>query len=328
MSVRAIFALVLSLAACGTTSDPPDSEPATPPVEQRYGQAVSRLMSLHVSDRGYVFTRRAGDGAPKHLGEGGLWSCVAMAHLPCDRAAELVRHWVRNTTERAGRYRRWEPLPDEYEQRPWNFDGETGCQYGLAVYASRCEMADTDLYELGEAWRLHREATKDDLGSGEAMPEAFGFTQRALDHELGLTEHRAPEWRLRAMEVAAASWAWALHPQQAACYRAHLAYRHLRAAERMGYGVLWAGFCAATNGLGLPNVDWRCERPGLREFLDGYVENAWENRMQRCAPPWESEDGNGDDTPGLDLIEALDEAHGLGGPGELRNNAIIGTAQH
>ena len=114
-----------------------------------------------------------------------------------------------------------------------------------------------------------------------------------------------------AVEEAAIQWAAATLATHAACYRVHLAYRALRTLETLGESVSEQGkerFCAATADAGLANVDWWCRRGDFAPFLAGFVPNAWQYRFQRCTA-WEAADGNGDQTPPVDLAEAYFETY-------------------
>ena len=297
--------LAFCLFACSSQAKP-DREPAQAPLEQLYADAVTRLFE-HFYDHGYIVSRSA-DGAAQHVGEGLLWSGVALGNLPCDRAKQVMADLSTVMTTRNGEIRRYEPLPQEYAGRELNFDGETGLVYGFARFLQRCP---NDTGGLSDAWRLHWEAIRRNdgqlyPGTGERMPGLFAFTTNALSVRLGLIP--AVDVREQdTMEQAAASWATAVKLQRAACYRVNLAFMHIQAAEALGYPLSDLGrsmWCSATKGMGIATVDFYCGQSEILTWINAFEFNRFEYAHQRCSA-WEMADGNGLETPGLDLITAM-----------------------
>lgn len=304
--------LCLSLAACGHAGDKPEASEPSASIMATYDQAVARFMSDHVDERGNVFTLDA-DGAHDHLGESILWASVALAYLPCARAEPIAHALVKRIDDGGGFIARSDPLPKEYAGREFNFDGKTGLVFGVAAYVKRCPSRSA---ELAGAFAMHQHAVDSAHGelypkSAKTVPEPFRWSERALMFHV---KHSAePDIAgLRSLETVSAVWAAGINTTHAACYRVHLAYRHLRAAEFLGYEISRSGrdaFCRSTRGMGLANIEHWCGRGDLADWIAGYQHDRYEYEFQRCR--WESPDGNGDQTPGLDLIEAIAERYNL-----------------
>jgi hypothetical protein len=116
------------------------------------------------------------------------------------------------------------------------------------------------------------------------------------------------------LEAQIAAWLEAVKIARAPCFRANLAWRHVRSLEALGYHISWHGtlaICTATDGLQIPTWEQWCGRsPGLSEFLAGFKPNEWEFRFQRCGA-WETADGAGRRHLELDRLEALDALYRL-----------------
>jgi len=322
MKLAASFLWLIVLFGCSRARKEPAPESPTARAEAVFAESSRRLLENHVQN-GYVVSRKA-DGSPDHEGEGILWAGVAAAALDCDDAKVIVDQLAGFITERNGEIRRIEPLPAEYAGRELNFDGETGLIFGLASYAVHCPAARA---LVAAAWQTHQQSIAEHggelyPGTGEKMAPGFGFTSAALTAYLtggsspggqGELEAAASAW------VSAVSTSWSAYKAglvsaPAACYPANLAFLHLRTAEALGYRIsdgARQSFCGAAAAMAIPLIDDWCGGGDLAGWIDGYVPNEWEYRFQRCAPPWEEPDGEGDETPQVDLLIAIRQKYDL-----------------
>ncbi len=67
---------------------------------------------------------------------------------------------------------------------------------------------------------------------------------------------------------------------------------------------------APRRGVDIPLIDHKCGRGDLKGWIDAFKFNEWEYRHQRSGK-WEQPDGDGDETPGLDLITAIRAAYDI-----------------
>lgn len=308
MRVAVVATLVASsLFACQKTKRP-DLEPAPSGVRFRYDEATLRLSTGYL-ENGWVVTRRA-DGSAEHVGEGLLWTGLWLYAAPCEVGAGSAAMLRQTITRNGGALVRYEPLGEYAGGREITLDGAIGLYRGISATLRRCPGE-------GEAWAEPLALHIDYLIShndqfNEASPaylsEEFGYVLQAVASHLSLA--RPPlDSELRSLEVLVAGWAAAVNATHAAAYRVHLGLVALQTVEAMGFEVDWTAFCAATRGVGIPTVDYQCGRGDLRAWIDEFQYNKYEYRHQRA--DWESEDGNGLATPGLDLLVAMRDAYQL-----------------
>ncbi|HYF59230.1 MAG TPA: hypothetical protein VEA81_09755 [Burkholderiaceae bacterium] len=309
-------AVLLALFAAGGCAHAPRTAPPGAPADgavERYRAGVARLVAGHLDD-GQVVSRNA-DGAAAHRGEALIWTWTLIGTLGCEDGAPLLARALERLRSNSGALYRYEPLPDEYVGgNEVSLDGEIGYWYGVARRLARCP-ADREL--LAEAWQL-RQAAVDGAG-GRLHPNvaqsAYAELSAVRDqvaYALGLRGEPAAD-RLEVLGGQLAAWAGAVAAAKAPCYRWNLAWLLVRTLEAAGRSLPGGGrnaFCAVTAGGDVPTVDHWCGRPGLAEFLAGYVANSWEYRFQRCGA-WEAPDGAGLATPGLDELVALRELYVL-----------------
>lgn len=252
-------------------------------------------------------------GIARHTGDALIWTWTAIANLGCEDGRPMLDAALSRLRDGGGYLTRYDPLTEADAPDAVTFDGEDAAWWGFAARARRCPE---DKAELAAAWADHQQAVAAIGGrlhpSVEAkVPPTLGAVRDAVGAALGVGEGPSGA-AVEAFGQAMAVWAGGVVASRAACYRVNLAWTAIRALEDAG-GALTAGgrdnFCGATAGAGIATVEHWCGRDGLAEALDGWQPNAWEYRWQRC-PGWESPDGGGLETPGLDLIVAMRALHG------------------
>ncbi len=225
-------------------------------------------------------------GGAQRVGDSLIWTATAIGVLPCEDAARLVDRLVLRLEQNGGLLVRYEPLPAEYaDGNEISFDGETGVEFGLARFLTRCGDA-ADRGRLAAAWRLRLDAVAAAGGHlhpnvDATVPGAFKLTGDALAHELGLGGAPARDRHL-AFEAEAAAFIGATVLARASCFRLNLAYEHLSALEAMGFSSSGPGrqaLCAATDGVGVLTWDHWCGRPGLEAYAAEFHDDT---RLQRC----------------------------------------------
>ncbi len=307
-----VLALLGLLSACHAPKAP-EKDPVPVSVEQSYVEAVNRLERGFLQG-GWVVSRHP-DGAPAHMGEGLIWSGLALAALPCDRGQEIEAALLGMLAARGGALVRIDPLGEYADGREVTLDGALGLYRGIAERVTRCGDGDRWANAVG----LHRRFVS--LSGGRLHPNTaqnllpqFDFLLDLLAFRLGQGESPNPE-RARFLEHQVALWAAGVKATQGACYRINLGLITLQTLEALGEPVSRAGrdeFCLATKGTGIPTVDEWCGRGGLKDWIASYRMNQWEYRFQRCGG-WETPDGAGLATPGLDYLVAIRQAYNLEG---------------
>ncbi len=191
-----------------------------------------------------------------------------------------------------------------------SMDGALGLYYGIARRVARC----------GDSWSAPLQASPDfwknplNSPSGANLPAEFTYVRDLLGFKMGALPEPKPV-RKGLLEAQIAAWAAGVSGSQAACYRVHLGLLGLQTIEALGGSVSDNGrnaFCSVTKGMGLRTVDLWCGRTDLRDWITNFEYDKWEFSHQRCNA-WETPDGNGLITPGLDLIVAIRAAYQLPG---------------
>ena len=303
-----LFWLIVS---CGRAADEPADQSAEDSQRARFAAAAARLLAM--TEDGQVVSRTP-EGYPAHQGDSLLWTWTAIAALGCDEGRPLLAAALSRLRAAGGYHVRFEPLPAEYQGgNEISIDPEIGFWFGVASRWRRCPE---DRDALAEGWQLRQSAIAH--ADGRIHPNVATTILPGIDAvrdqitwAMGLGP--APSGgRLGLLGAELSGWATAVVTVRAACYRLNLAWTSIRALEEAGGAIAgrWRdAFCRATAPAGIATVDHWCGRGGLEEFVGSFEFNRWESALQRCSG-WETPDGQGLETPGLDLIVAMRELYG------------------
>lgn len=307
--IGVLLATLLGAGGCHKDKRPAPEAP-NPSVRDAYDGTVLRL-SAGFTENGWVVSRDEA-GRPVHIGDSLLWTGLWLAAAPCDVGEESNQALRRMVSGRGGGLVRYESVggTDPGTIPPASLDGALGLYRGLAERVVRC----AGTWEWEDFLRLHFDylVAHDDKfdEKGDAyLTEEFGYVLQALGSKMGIAAAPADN-DIRKLETLVTGWAAVVNATHAAAYRVHLGLVALQTVERLGFRVEWGGFCAATRGVDIPTVDHQCGRGDLKAWIDGFQFNRWEYRHQRSGS-WETPDGNGFHTPGLDLIVAIRDAYEL-----------------
>lgn len=316
MKVLATFLLVI--AGCSKPVEPEPS-PSTQTVAEAFADAQDRLASEHL-ENGWVCSRGAIPGYCEHAGDSLLWSGLWLGAASCDAGFEselALQGMIRRHDGALVRFDDSRPEFEEYRGgREVSFDGAIGLYAGIAARIKRCPETEPGWLEAMTTHAKFREENGGKLHSGvdSAFPSGFDVLPDLLLARLaGSGDPRDLERRASGLVAQSVAWAIATNATHAAAYRVHLAHVALQALESLDVQVSSVGrssFCAATRGVDIPTVDHWCARGDLAGWVEGFEFNEWEYRHQRSGA-WESPDGNGFKTPGLDLIVGIRQAFQL-----------------
>lgn len=296
---------VLLLTACASHKRPPDEPSKMPPPEDlshlrsKAREVMIRLKAYNI-DSGYVISRTK-DGQIEHKGDAVLWTGLAMAALSCDDAERLFTQVTGDILRRGGLIGRWAASPNN--ERPSSRDQVRGAMIGLTDQAMRCGRD----YIAGEAWRLHMQYVSDNNGGlfpganpGYQVTEFFVWPWSMVGEFFDIAPHEGSKF---VFEAGLSTTAQAIVLQKSAAYPIHLATLDIILADRVGQPVSQLGydaFCAASRGADLGLTEWLCRRKTAKEILEAWTPNAYEYQWQRAQ--WESPDGDGNTTPGVDFL--------------------------
>lgn len=308
----AAAATLAVLAACRKPD--PKPEPVDPPeyLREHYAEAIDRLTSKHLED-GWVVSRLP-DGSPEHVGDALIWTGLLLSALPCELGDPIESHLVDVINRHGGALVRYEPLGDYANGREASADGALGLYRGIAHRIEKCGRAEVWRSALADHFNFV-EANDGRLNPfSTATLEVFQPVLALLAHSAGVSGASHPGVScLRDLRSVVTAWAAAVNVKHAACFRVHLGWEMLRTFETLGEDTpdeARSQFCMATTGMDIPLIDNWCGRGDLKAWIDGFEYDQWEFRHQRCGS-WESPDGDGDSTPGLDLLMAMTEAYNL-----------------
>jgi len=243
-----------------------------------------------------------------HQGDSLIWSGIAMASLPCDRADLIRKAITRSIEKNDGRILRFEPLPTSYQGNETSRDAEVGALFGFTQLSLRCpEMKNS----LAAAWETHRDFVKTHNGRLHEGSNANFYINPSLQFIFDLVSHhflgtaKPSSESLKMFEAGVIVSTTTISEQKNACYPVHLSTLLLNVASKLGKGVSHLTrreFCHQTRGMDLPLTEWYCERGNKTDFLRNYTPNQWEYRHQRCSG-WESPDVDpGEASPGVDYL--------------------------
>lgn len=308
----AILLLVESIFGCARAKDRP--APVDPPAEitALYQAASQRLITQFLDANTWVVSRHP-DGSSEHQGEALIWSGTAMAVLSCDDGSIIETGLQKMILGNNGALDRYQPLGEYVGGREVTLDGALGLYYGVARHITQCPGNGA------RAWKAvfdkHCAYVSAHQGRlNQAAPATLGgfsYLLTLLSSRIGACNSSEPG-DSRGVETAVAGWAFADVQARGAGYRLNLGMTILETLELLGKPISQQGrdeWCAATNGAGIPNIDAYCGRGDLKTWIASFVYNFYEFQFQRAS--WESPDGNGLQTPGLDLLVALKQAYTL-----------------
>ena len=277
-------------------------------IRGKYIEAITRLKLNHL-ENGWVVSRKI-TGEPEHMGEGLLWSGLWIAAAPCGEASEtsiMLRDMV---LRHKGGLVRYEPLGEYEGGREITLDGAIGLYRGIAEEVMRCGNKG-DWYEPTLAhlnYVVQHSGKLNEKAKAELIRE-FTYVLDLIAYRLSIRGEPSTD-RLRMLEAQITSWAAGTVASKSSAYRVHLGFVVLETVERLGKKVNWGPFCLASNGVDIPLIDHKCGRGDLKGWIDAFKFNEWEYRHQRSGK-WEHPDGDGDETPGLDLITAIEAAYDI-----------------
>lgn len=302
-SLRATVWLFLFLVSCGKA--PEAKAPEKPNLETvKAYEAASYRLTHGFLENGWVVSRDA-DGLARHRGDSLIWTGIAVGALPCETGVEPEDALIRSIQNNNGGLVRIEPEVDVSEV---SLDGAIGLYRGVAARVTNCPDYASKWAPVIEQHLAYVDAHSGSLNtasSAKLVPE-FSYILDLLASYL--SHGSAPDsGRARRLEHQASAWAFAVNSAHAACFRVNLGLLALQTLESLGIEISDQGrneFCSATRGMDIPAVDHWCGRSDIKDWLNSFKFNEWEYRHQRCGK-WESPDGNGLSTPGLDYLYGL-----------------------
>jgi hypothetical protein len=303
---------LLAIIGCAHAKKKPEPVDPSQEILSLYKTASNRLISKYLDNGTWVVSRHP-DGSSEHQGEGLIWSGVALSALSCDDGKDIEANLQRSIMSNDGALVRYEPLGEYRNGREVTLDGALGLYLGVARRIQKCpgtgsrswkEVLNKHCAYLSETKGLLNQAAPATLGGFRYLLDLLSFTGGACG--------TGNPGNARGVETEVAGWAMATVASRSAAYRLNLGFIALETLELLDKPISSQGrdeWCAATNGAGIPTIDAWCGRGDLRAWIAGYQYNQWEYRHQRAA--WESPDGDGDTTPGLDLLVALKQSYNL-----------------
>tara|TARA_R110000868_G_scaffold9394_6_gene46947 strand:- start:5439 stop:6377 length:939 start_codon:yes stop_codon:yes gene_type:complete len=301
--------LVLFLVSCGKAPEARAPEKPDLATVRAFELAAYRL-SHPFLDNGWVVSRDQ-DQLPQHRGDSLIWTGLALGALPCEMGNEPEAALIHSIEANDGGLVRIEPTVDVSGV---SLDGAIGLYRGVAERVTRCPNAAAVWSPVIGKHLAYVNAHSGHLHSDSAatlVPE-FSFLLDLLASRLSRGD--APDSsRARKLEQQVSAWALGVNASHASCFRVNLGFLSLQTMESLGVDVSDAGrneFCAATRGMDIPTVDHWCGRGDVKDWIKQFKLNEWEYRHQRCGG-WETPDGGGLETPGLDLLTAMRQAYEL-----------------
>lgn len=298
--------ILLSLFSCAKADEKNEPSAPTDEINLLFNQAADRLVSL--LDRGLVVSRSA-DNAAQHKGDSLIWSGIAIGAMPCDKVAVISDALISMIEEnQGGLYRHWD-LKESI-----SMDGAMGLYKGVSSLLVRCPEFTG---QWREAMALHKKFAEENgdkmnAASSVKLPAEFTYVRDLLFHRLGIRGKPSGD-RLKILENQITAWVAGVKASKSACFRVNLSLVSYQAIESSGGSISATGrnnFCGLTKGMDLPTVDHWCGRDDLKDWVKGFTWNIWEYRHQRCGA-WETPDGKGLLTPGVDLLEGINQAYSI-----------------
>ncbi len=306
--MKLLLAILLCL-SCAKAPKADDSEPTTAPIKERFAAAEQRVLTQFL-ENGWLVSRGT-NGEVAHQGDSLIFTGIWLGAASC-AAGNASEAMLQDTIERnGGALVRYEPM----DGNAASLDGALGLYSGIADRIARCPES---LPRWRDVMLLHKQFVEDhsghlhgDPGAGQLVPE--------FDYVLDLLLARLTDGpgsgfdgrRLSLLVAESTAWAVGVKAAHAAAFRIHISFLAFRTAEALGQAVNDVGrngFCAATAGVDMPTVDHWCGRGDLVAWVDAFEPNKWEYRHQRSGS-WETPDGQGFQTPGIDLLVGIRAAY-------------------
>lgn len=286
-----VLATSVLLGCGGAKKDPPGP---TMSVEDKVYETESvRLKGF--THQGFVVTLHG--TTPTNLQNSLLFTSIAEAALTCEDGLYLTAAEQTMLTSTGGSLYHHPSIPNQMD-----FDDAIGFYRGASERMRHCGPSEVTAWLPG--LKLHQSIIPTiNTAGGVKLDYPFTWIPSAVFNQAGIGP--APSDSEQAdMEAAVATWAAVDVAAKAACYRLHLGLQVLQTIEATGHKVSANGrnaFCDVTNGTGIPTLDRWCGRGDLKGWVDGFQDNVWQYRHQRCAA-WEKPDGNGDQQPSVDAL--------------------------
>lgn len=312
-----IILSVLMLLSCGKHPSPPKTElPAyykddIPPSEslgdlEGWAQGLRDVLVSDFSPGGQVVSLNGKDH--DNIGDSRLFDGLALVVMGCEQGQKILDETLDSIVANNGQLLRYDPLPQEYvdNSNESSIDMATGVMWGLAERARKCP---DDAERIKDVWRLHRDWV---LSHGDRLAEkvqgyglvsvpGFRWAWDLAGYLIGTNDKPGGK---EAAEVDLIALIADVKRAKRSCYPIHLGLAQVLMATRAGHPMTKFGrwsVCQETKGLGIPLMDWFCERQAARDYLQGWQNSEWHYRHQRCSA-WETPDGNGERHPGLDAL--------------------------
>ncbi len=304
-----ILSIIVSifLSACSKANESDDPIPSTPSIVDRFQSARARLASEFL-ENGWVVSRNL-NGSPAHQGEGLIWTGLWLGASECSdvESEHMLQDMIR---AQDGALIRFDPLPDEYKGgREVTLDGALGLYKGVAERVQRCPESRAAWYDV---MTLHKNYMANSDGrlhpnASASLDAGFDYVlDRLLDSLSGGDPVNHDDRRRNSLTLGAAGWVATVNAKHEAGYRAHLVLLAFQTLQLAGENVDQGRdmICQASKGMDMPTLDDWCGRGDLIGWINQFQYDQWEFRHQRAAA-WETPDGNGIRTPGLDLLVAI-----------------------
>lgn len=299
----AIFVTACAKAPPSTTKDPADSQ-----IQHAFVAAEKRLATEFL-ENGWVVSRHQ-DGTPDHQGDSLIWTGLWLGAASCEAGNSSEQALLGSIRELGGGIRRYPGIDDA------SLDGALGLYRGIIERVKRCpdsRQAWLDVMTLHLNYVESNDGRLTPNSNSRLIPEFDYVLVRLLGNLSGSGDSGRDNNRLNRLMGESVAWATAVVASHKSAFRIHLVLLALQTLEAVGETIPPDGrntLCAATRGVNMPTLDQWCGEHTLSAWIDAYKHNEWEYRHQR-AGKWETPDGNGLQTPGLDVLVAIRQAYSL-----------------
>ncbi len=281
--------LITALFLFGCHKPNPDSQPKAP--AERFAAIEDRIAAMSWPT-GWVSCTDI-DGGHGCLGDSLLFTGLALGAADCEHGQIYQDALTEMIHANNGILERHPTI------RGSSLDGALGFLWGMARRYANCPDARAATLESVRLYASNSSGT---------LEPYFSVVLRQVLADMG--DGDSPSEHDRGMlgsEIA--GWAFAVVTSESAAYRIHLGYLGLSLVDSPKGRV---SYCAAVEKAKIPLIESFCGRPGLTEWIDGFLPNVYEFRHQRAI--WEGPDANGKQTPGVDYLVGYRQAFGFAAP--------------